>query len=338
LTTPVIPIPANDKRPSFPSGICWQAVVLAMLNLSAYPDIGAETTPNGKLNLTAMPSIGMPPPHVLNLLVDPMIGAGVGGSGKVNLSAEPRINWNPATELNLAVTPGIGMSGHQLTGALSLAATPSIGSSGTRHVLYDNVGAGVSSSSSSSSKSWSATIATGASAVLVLGSVSTSTALTSVSGTVGSSAMTPISGSPFVYSGSQFNLFALGLTSPPTGTQTITVNFAGGGAWLAAADSLSYFDVSGFGAMTTNTGTGTALSVTESSASTQRVASVMATTASSSASFGSFNQTSRFNVGVVPSGSRATLIGDAAGASTVSFSATASVSGSWGAAAVPLLP
>jgi hypothetical protein len=54
--------------------------------------------------------------------------------------------------------------------------------------------------------------------------------------------------------------------------------------------------------------------------------------------FTGYNQTNRQSLTNVSGGRRATLIGDAAGASTVNFSATAPGSAAWGAMAVPLLP
>lgn len=121
--------------PTFPAGISWQAVILAMLNLSVDPQIGAKTTPNADLELIITPQIGTRPPALLNLIVSPAINFGVGGSGALNLAVQPSIgvigSQIPLAVLNLKVIPSMGVPawrGHatpqpQINAAVTRAAT-----------------------------------------------------------------------------------------------------------------------------------------------------------------------------------------------------------------------
>lgn len=199
-------------------------------------------------------------------------------------------------------------------------------------VAFADAGAG--NNGSANPLTWSDTI-TG-NGLLVLGSVLSST-LTGITATVGSTSMNQLPGSPFNV-GSNLYLFAFGLVGGPTGAQTISVNFAGGVSNGSAADSLSYSGVAGFGApVTNNAASGTAMSVSAASAPRQMVAAVMASMTSSTSSISGFNQTTRYTHATVSGGSRATVIGDAPGASTVAFTGTAPSSAVWGAMAVPIL-
>ncbi|WP_374023922.1 hypothetical protein [Mycobacterium sp. HNNTM2301] len=199
-------------------------------------------------------------------------------------------------------------------------------------VTFDAAGGG--NNGAANPLSWSETI-TG-NAVLVLGSVLSNT-LTGITATVGSASMNQLPGSPF-YVGSNLYLFAFGLVNGPTGTQTIAVDFAGGVSNGSAADSLSYNNLAGFGTpVTNNAASGTAISVSAASAPLNMVAAVMSSAGSTASSISNFNQTIRYTHATVSGGSRATVIGDAPGAPTVTFTGTAPGSSAWGAMAVPLL-
>lgn len=329
--------------PTFPSGVYWQAVILAALNLSVDPQIGVKTTPVGSLNVAVTPKIQVLPPSLLNLIIDPMIGIGRGGHAALDLAVTPQVRMNPATSLNLSIIPSIGLTPHPInTASVRPTVTPSIGMTGSRQVIFDALGAG--SAGSGSSRSWTETIGSSAGSILVMGSVvSTSTPITSISATVGSTPMTALSGSPFLFfssSGTRYDyIYAFKLSSPPTGSQTITVNFAGGSPFTATANSISYTDTSGFGAPITNSGSGTALSISDSSSIGQRVAVLFSTDATGTGlAIASFNKTSRWSQTYVASSNRPTLLGDAAGPGALNFAGTCATSGAWGAMAIPVLP
>lgn len=199
-------------------------------------------------------------------------------------------------------------------------------------VAYDAAGTG--NAGGANPLSWSETIS--GNGLLVLGSVLSST-LTGITATVGPASMNQLPGSPFNV-GSSLYLFAFGLIGCPTGAQTISVNFAGGVSNGSAADSLSYSGVVGFGIPVTNlSASGTAMSVSAASAPRQMVAAVMASMTSSTSNISGFNQTTRYTHATVSGGNRATVIGDAPGSSTVTFTGTAPSSAAWGAMAVPIL-
>lgn len=199
-------------------------------------------------------------------------------------------------------------------------------------VAFDAAEAG--NAGASNPLSWSETVS--GNGLLVLGSVLSST-LTGITATVGSTSINQLPDSPFSV-GSNLYLFALGLVGGPTGAQTISVNFIGGVSNGSAADSLSYNGVTGFGAPVTNSAaTGTAMAVSATSSPRQTVAAVMASMTSSTSSISGFNQTTRYTHVTVSGGNRATVIGDAPGAPTVTFTGTAPSSAAWGAMAVPIL-
>lgn len=193
-------------------------------------------------------------------------------------------------------------------------------------VIFDAVGAGAASGSSGFS--WSHTIGTSARAVLVGVSSQSGNALTVK---VGSTSMTQL-GSFFSF-GPTVYMSLWELLNPPTGAQTIAVSGAGA---ANAGNSVSYNNVSGFGTVATNSGSGTTASQSITSATGQMVFQMFAYGGSAGQTFSAYNQTSRWVQAGVSSVTYPAMIGDAPGAATVNFSATIS-SGSWGAIAVPLL-
>lgn len=326
-------------------GITWQALIFKSFTMSVDPELVMRENPQAAFNLAVTPSLEMRPPSKFRIRLAPMIAMGGGSdtNAALDLAVSPRLGFGnvPSTAMRLRVTPVISMNGHDKErGAFALVATPSLGMAAVRSVIFDAVGAG--SNGTGNTRSWSETIGSSASAALVLGSVLVQGgSLTAITAKVGTTSMTQLTGSPFTFlnsGGNIFYLFAFGLTSPPTGAQTIQVQFTGGTSWFAAANSLSYNDVSSFGTPVTNSASGTAASISASSSVGQRVAAVMSTSGSTTGSFSSFSQTSRWNQAGVASTNRPTIIGDAPGASTVNFTSTAPITGTWGALTVPLVP
>jgi hypothetical protein len=169
-----------------------------------------------------------------------------------------------------------------------------------------------------------------------MGSISTNSAIT-LTADIDGSIDIPLLPNGLYNPSSTLYLFALGLVGIPTGSKTVNLGL-GAGTYLVAADSLTYKQAAGFGDVATNgAASGSAVSVSASSAVGQRVAAVFGTLFSSTSAFASFNQTSRRSFGGVAGGSRVTLIGDAPGAASVNFSATAPGSGAWGGLAVPVI-
>lgn len=135
-----------------------------------------------------------------------------------------------------------------------------------------------------------------------------------------------------------------GLANPVTGSaQQVSVTvWTPTGSYVDAvvAESDSYNGVGSVGAASTNTGSGTSLSQTVTSATGDYIVQSFMEVATG-ATLASYNQTQQFNSYVAVGASNLVLLaGDAAGASSVSFTATASTSGfsQWAAAAVNLIP
>lgn len=128
-----------------------------------------------------------------------------------------------------------------------------------------------------------------------------------------------------------------GLLNPPTGAKTVSVTVGNGSntGRALAGSSTSWNNVASFGATATNSGTGTTASLSSmASAVNEIVAQAFGVV---SASFTSYSQTQRYN-GQSGDAFARCLIGDVAGASTVSFSSAISTSAAWGAVAARLLP
>jgi hypothetical protein len=126
-----------------------------------------------------------------------------------------------------------------------------------------------------------------------------------------------------------------GLLNPPTGAKTVSVTIsqaANTGRQLIGS-SVSYTRVNSFGATSSNTGSGTALTQTVSSSSAEKIFQVFGCFALQSA----YNQTLRVT-SQVPANNADVLLGDANGAASVNFASTGSLSGAWAGAAVRLIP
>jgi hypothetical protein len=200
---------------------------------------------------------------------------------------------------------------------------------------FDAVGGGGNYSSALTNPymnlSWTHTAA--GNGVLVFNDFDATNGQGNVTATYGGRRMTSLG--VFNYSGVVY-MMAWGLLYPPPGLQTVNLEVSAPGnsqTYVVTANSVSYTNVSGFGTMATSSGTTTTPSITVSSAAGQMVAAAIGSTTTATNMTG-FNQSSRWN----ESGAvyLATIIGDASGASSVTFSATATAGG-WGCVGVPIL-
>lgn len=195
-------------------------------------------------------------------------------------------------------------------------------------VVFDAVGAG--SAANSTSWSWSHTI-TGNAALVFLETFTSSTPST-VSAKVGTTNMTLLASLVNYYTSFGYSsVYAFGLLNPPTGTQTMSASCSL--ASSTAVNSVSYKNVTGFAPPVTNSGTGTTLALAVPSLSYQMVPMVFS---DFNSTLSGYNQTSRSSQTFVSGTNLSVIIGDAQGASSLSFSATGPSAG-WGAIAVPLL-
>lgn len=214
-------------------------------------------------------------------------------------------------------------------------------------VTFADVGAGVTvSGAAAAAGSYSHTIAGNAVVGIVCSASTTNPNVVTMK--CGASTSMPQIGSALVYdtaSGIFLQLGVFGLLTPPTGAQTMSiVNTGPGSTWYAlTANSLSYNNVASFGTLQTASSGGassTALSHAVTSAVNHMVVQAFGknTTTVSTA----LNQTSRWNIAGAPAsgGSSASNvpIQDAAGAASLTFSATASENPIWGSVAVDLIP
>lgn len=124
-----------------------------------------------------------------------------------------------------------------------------------------------------------------------------------------------------------------GLLNPPQGTQTVVATAPNSS--YNTGDSISYKNVSSLGTVATTSGSTTSAAQSVSSGVNQMVA--QAFTNYNPGSFSSYNQTQRYSGGGGTGAGGPLLLGDAFGASTVNFSATAPTSG-FGGIALPLKP
>ena len=207
-------------------------------------------------------------------------------------------------------------------------------------VAFDAVGAGTTGGGTASkSVTYSHTIGAGANCVIV-GAGVLATAAATFTAKVGTTSMTQVGAFLFETASNDGYVVLFKLLNPPTGAQTMTFAVSGGTDYIAV-NSVSYANVGSVGATaTTNSGTSTSASLTVSAAPNDMVVQVFAANNSGvpALSFSAYNQTSRYNVTGVNSVNIGTLMGDAPGASSVSFTSTVSTSSTWGAIGVPLLP
>lgn len=318
-----------------PTGINWQAVITAYLSLLTEPGIGMATTPTAKLNVAALPSIGMQPPVLLNLLTEPMItaeaGSKEGTAFRVEITPSIGVGSVPTAVLNLSATPSVGFTGAPIdTGILQLTITPSIGLTATKGITYDATGSALTTGTGTAF-TWNHTIGGNAIIAAALIDMHTITAPT-VTAKVGTTAMTQLAyAQNYGNSGSGFyaSLVVFGLLNPPTGAQTITLTTSASTNVLIA-NSLSYGNVGSFGTAITNTGMGTTASVSASIAAKHGAVAVFGTWAETLSGFTGLTDT--YNVTYNTLGF---AMGDASAAES-SMSANLAASNYWGAILVPL--
>jgi hypothetical protein len=132
------------------------------------------------------------------------------------------------------------------------------------------------------------------------------------------------------------------LANPPTGAQTVTASFTGmgteaGGRNLMLA-SLTYSGVAGISGATTASNIAADAALTVPAASGQMVAQAFSCwNLAAGASFSSYSQTSRWSQASVHSSTASVVIGDAAGAALVPFTAVIPANEGWGGVGVPLV-
>lgn len=158
----------------------------------------------------------------------------------------------------------------------------------------------------------------------------------------GGQAMTPVEGGTQLWDNSEGITLLYYLENPPTGPQTVEASFTGMPTsattqYLSLATA-TYSGTAAISAATTAAGAGTNAEVIVPAAAGEMV--VAGFTASSSAPLGplaDFNQTSRYNLAWEAESNDPLLIGDAAGADTVTFTAQDSNAASWAGVGVELL-
>lgn len=207
-------------------------------------------------------------------------------------------------------------------------------------VVYDATGAGTTTAVTTIS--WAHSI--GGNAVLAAVMIQASGLPTAPTATVGSTAMTPLLFT--TYAGPTFGYYetvaVFALLKGPTGSQTISVTSSNWGTDVrVAANSVSYKNVTTIGTAVTASGAGGNPSVAVSSAARNMVANVLSNTDlghSADATLTAYNQTQRYNQNVTGLTTNPLLMGDAAGAPTVTFTATGPSDCPWYAVGVPLTP
>jgi hypothetical protein len=215
-----------------------------------------------------------------------------------------------------------------LTGSGALSAT----ATAIQPPAYDATGAG-SSNVSAGSISWSHTV-TAAGNAIVVGALCGSGGGTvpTITAKVGTTAMTVLAtytSSTGTKTGGR--LFGLTGVAPGTYTITVTCNITAS----LIGNSVSLANVSSFGTgVNTTTATGSSLSQTVSAATGQLIVQMFVT---DSTSIGSYNQTTIYSKDINTLGFYyGEQFGYAAGASSVTFTATTGNSSQWGAVAVPV--
>lgn len=199
---------------------------------------------------------------------------------------------------------------------------------------YSTTGAGNAASvSSGGTLTWTDTIGASDTGITVVIDGYSASPTATVTCKVGSTSMTLASQlQNYYFDGSGYcALYFFTLLNPPTGSQTITATPSLADAMCG--NSTTYTKVTGFGIPATNTGTTTAASLSVPSGAGQLVVAGLGGYATA---WSAFNQTSRWNEPFHSGVNLATLIGDAPGASSVSFTGTTSATG-WGAIGVPVL-
>ncbi|TDO18119.1 putative Ig domain-containing protein [Mycobacterium sp. BK086] len=267
------------------------------------------------------------------------ITTSVAFSQTLHASGYPTITWsNPSGSLPAGLTfdsATATISGTPTTpGAYSftIRVTNSIGHTDTVYsgtvnppIAFDAIGGGSATSASftSSGMTHSITAAANTTVLLFVGWISPSSSSGTVTATCGGASMTMV-GSPVDYGSSGANhvfgaLFKY--TNSTSGTKTVGVSVSGI-TWVAQCNSISYTGVGTVGALQTANPAGTtSASQTVTSAAGHRICQGFLKAGVVGSGFSAYNQTSRYNpTGASPN--RPMQIGEAAGAASVTFTAT----------------
>lgn len=205
---------------------------------------------------------------------------------------------------------------------------------------FDSVGAG--DFGGSKNFSWSQTIGTGANGALLALMHSTTVGYTVAAKIGASTNLVTVNSANYWNSGvGHFGYFSFlkfeGLL--PSGSQTITVTFSGGFPYIARATLLTYFDVGSFGTMAAVNGSGTSISESAPSGSSNGlIVNAMGNNGATDGSLSAYSRTQRFNQPtVVASTALALVVGDTADdGSAKSFTATTPSAG-WVSSSIPIL-
>lgn len=203
-------------------------------------------------------------------------------------------------------------------------------------VTYDATGAGnISPVNGATSLPWSHTIAGNAVVVLVT-SWAPGTSET-VTAQVGSTSMSLLASITNIYHFDNYlSVYAFGLLNPPTGAQTVSISITD--TSQVVANSVSYNDVDSFGTPVTASALDGSPAMAAASSSGDMLAQIFGAYAPTT--FSTYSQTQRWVQGTESFQGLATVVGDAPGATSVTFTATESGSPNtaWGGIIVPLNP
>lgn len=195
-------------------------------------------------------------------------------------------------------------------------------------VVFDAVGAGAHANAAS--LSWSHVIA-GNCVLTVVGNVLVSSTPATIIAQVGSTAMTLLGSNLNFYNntGDYESLYLFGLLNGPTGTQTVSISSTS--SIFAAANSVSYNNVVGFGPVATNSAATSSASLTVSGPA---LGMTVAAFEGWTTNFTAFNKNSRWNQASNSGVNNSVVIGDTQGSATF----TATTATAWGGIGVPLIP
>lgn len=323
----------DGHQPVVSTPVVAQPVAAALEIIGSHPALGTTLRPAAAA-LTA--DGGLPTVTVSDHRVFTPTGqaaAAIGGQPLVTASDHRSVIPTAATLSVAGGTPAVVVTNHQLATptALPLSIT-----GGQPLVVIESLPIEFDAATNLgfAAPTASGTHTCNGTAVVVAVQGATSLGTPTVSATYGGQAMTLLG---TVAMGTAQTLALFGMLNPPSGPQTVTATCAGGFGPGASAVVVSYKNVGSFGTPVTNSASsGTGMSLSVPSAVDRMVAQAFAANAISgtgSLDISSYNRTQR---ATVPTSNRNLLVGDAAGASSVSFSATTSRSSVWAAIGVDL--
>lgn len=320
-------------------GIFWKARIFEEFSLAMEPEIifapaGHATAPLGfELN----PTFGMAgSPHVqaaMNVDVTPVI-AMRGSQNEFDFAFDLAIGMtgdctNQETGFGLTFTPTISMVGvEKYSRPLGLAFTPAITVDATAPPYCTTRGAGASSYGSTFTQSHNIV---GNAAVVFVSLYGTNPDLSGV--TIGGVGMNQLQVVTYYAANGWYGvLYVFGLLNPPTGTQNVSVNTAGT-VWVST-NSLAFQSIASFGVVKVDSGYGTSLSQTVTSAADKTIAQAFTCLNNSVTGY---NRTGRWTR-TVGANNVPMVMGGAKGAASVGFSGSVGGDDYWGALAVRINP